>query len=48
MIAEREWCPFLTFPIDCQAEDGSTHSSNHVPEGSKEFLKLVVFGGFPR
>jgi hypothetical protein len=45
MQAERECCPFLTFELTAEPAMGPLTLSITGPDGTKDFLKTVLFKG---
>lgn len=43
IVAERECCPFLKFELSLQPGMGPTSLAMTGPDGTKEFLKSILF-----
>lgn len=43
IVAERECCPFLTFEVAAEPNNGPLTVRVTGPEGTKEFLKTILY-----
>lgn len=45
VVAERRCCPFFTFTLELEPDEGPAWLTVRGPEGAKEFLREELLGG---